>query len=331
RGCHVTYVSLYGSTESSDLGQRFIHPRLEQRTLPAMRSDELLSRFAGPDRLLLLEAPAPEFTDVVAGLAAGGFTVAYDLIDDWTDPALGGDWFDEPLEKRFVEMADARVAVSPDLAARLETFGVEVTVVPNGVNASLFSSEPGPPPGDLDVARPVIGYHGSLYGDWIDWDGVREVSALGSVVMIGDARSVPPGLGTNVHFLGPKPHHSLPRYLSRFDVGLVPFQLSDTMHAVSPLKVFEYLAAGVPVAAPPLRSLAGMEGVYCAERLIDAVQAALEAPRPDASVVLEHHSWSVRLEAIYAAAGHRLGPERDGGAQVLIRPVVHYGRNQRSL
>jgi glycosyltransferase involved in cell wall biosynthesis len=78
----------------------------------------------------------------------------------------------------------------------------------------------------------------------------------------------------NVHFLGLKPQGSLPDYLARFDVGLLPFVVSPMTHAVSPLKVFEYLACGVPVAAPPLRAVVGIPGVVTAEHLVDAVEEA---------------------------------------------------------
>jgi glycosyltransferase involved in cell wall biosynthesis len=56
----------------------------------------------------------------------------------------------------------------------------------------------------------------------------------------------------NVTFLGPRPSDQMPAYVSALDVGLVPFVVDDMTRAVSPLKMYEYLAAGVPVVASPL-------------------------------------------------------------------------------
>jgi glycosyltransferase involved in cell wall biosynthesis len=80
----------------------------------------------------------------------------------------------------------------------------------------------------------------------------------------------------NVHFLGLKPQIDLPAYVQRFDVGLIPFKVTDTTHAVSPLKAYEYLASGVPVAAPPLRSLEGLRRHPCA----GGVTPGRAPPRP---------------------------------------------------
>ena len=53
----------------------------------------------------------------------------------------------------------------------------------------------------------------------------------------------------NVHWLGPKDYDELPRYLQEFSVATIPFVLNDVTHAVSPVKLHEYLAAGKPVVA----------------------------------------------------------------------------------
>lgn len=100
---------------------------------------------------------------------------------------------------------------------------------------------------------------------------------------------------------------------------------------MSPLKVFEYLACGVPVAAPPLRSLDGMDGVYRSAEFLVAVESALSAPRPDRSRALEEHSWARRVEDLIAATGV-VQPESPGEpARVVVRPVIHWSRSERRL
>lgn len=74
------------------------------------------------------------------------------------------------------------------------------------------------------------------------------------IVMIGDStvdlapyRSLP-----NMHFLGRKPYADLPAYCRQFDVGLIPFKVNELTKAVNPIKLREYLAAGLPVVSTPL-------------------------------------------------------------------------------
>ena len=181
---------------------------------------------------------------------------------------------------------------------------------------------------------PLIGYHGSLYGDWFDWDGLRAVARANpdaTVILIGEARGVPRDVPGNVLFLGLKAQGDLPAYVGRLDVGLVPFTVTPTTHAVSPLKVFEYLACGVPVAAPPLRALDGVDGVVLDADLVAAVAAARSGPRPDPDAAVRDHSWGARLATLFDATGETLADVTGPGVKITRRPVVHYRWRDRRL
>jgi xanthosine utilization system XapX-like protein len=178
----------------------------------------------------------------------------------------------------------------------------------------------------------ILGYHGSLYGDWLDWEALAEVANAfpeAAVTVIGDDKVDRIELPDNVHFLGLKAQIDLPAYVQRFDVGLIPFKVSLTTHAVSPLKVFEYLASGVPVAAPPLRALAGLDGVYMDYDLVPMVEQALAGPRPDRQSMLEAHSWSQRVEVICPSETRHEATAITSGARVLVRRVRHWSKDER--
>jgi hypothetical protein len=172
----------------------------------------------------------------------------------------------------------------------------------------------------------ILGYHGSLYGDWFDWDAMGRVAGAypdAAVVLIGDDKVRPVELPGNVHFLGLKAQRDLPAYVQRFDVGLLPFKVNATTHAVSPLKVYEYLASGVPVAAPPLRSLDGLEGVYNGTHLIEGTKLALLSHGVDRTKVLAECSWATRVAAIIGPA--RVGNDTRGlDAATVIRTPRHH-------
>jgi hypothetical protein len=148
------------------------------------------------------------------------------------------------------------------------------------------------------------------------------------VLIIGDDRGHP-SLPPNVSFLGLKPQAELLNYVARFDVGIIPFVVSEATHAVSPLKVYEYLAAGVPVAAPPLRSLEGLDGVYVSVDLTEAVRQALWGPRPDRRATVAQHSWGKRLQQLFAAVDLDLAPVQETAVVVKLRPPIHYTKSQR--
>src|SRR5207245_7677210 len=56
----------------------------------------------------------------------------------------------------------------------------------------------------------------------------------------------------NIHLLGLRPHEELPRYVKAFDVGIVPYRLTEYTANVYPTKLNEYLSMGIPVVATDL-------------------------------------------------------------------------------
>src|SRR5205823_13577165 len=59
----------------------------------------------------------------------------------------------------------------------------------------------------------------------------------------------------NVYFLGRKPYADLPRYAKAFDVALMPLKVNELTLASNPLKVREYLPAGLPVVSTAIHEV----------------------------------------------------------------------------
>lgn len=326
RGFQVMYVNRYPSYEATELGLRFIHPNLEQMPLHVFSPQDLVDR-CSDEGIVVLEIPDPAYESALSTFASHGWTTIFDIIDEWSDQALGGEWYDEVFEDAVIRNADIVIASAADLVDRAARVGRSDTVlVPNGVNATIFDGSSHGRPRDLPAGS-IIGYHGSLYGDWIDWAGINAVANANpgaSVVLIGENRNTPTDLPANVVFLGLKPQSDLPAYLQHFDVGFVPFVVSATTHAVSPLKVYEYLASGVPVAAPPLRSLSGLNYVYTAAPIERAVQDALTGSQPDPAEALTEHGWDARLGSVFAALRRDLPAVSSQPVRIEQRPFVRY-------
>jgi glycosyltransferase involved in cell wall biosynthesis len=94
--------------------------------------------------------------------------------------------------------------------------------------------------------------------------GQREVSAvfIGEGPELTRTREAAQGMD-GVQFVGAVPHSEMPQHLAAADVGVAPFDPSG--HAPlslgfywSPLKIFEYMAAGLPVVAPAIHRMASL-------------------------------------------------------------------------
>lgn len=176
-------------------------------------------------------------------------------------------------ERWTLKNADAVLTVSSELRQHVLGLGVEescVRVVPNGVNPSLF--HPGPRDQTLRArwnmngAGPVIGFVGGLR----PWHGVEALPGLLErlvaihpgvrLVVAGDGpmgRELEDvfnqrGLSSRVIFTGAVPHEDVPGVIRQFDIALAPYPQPEHAFYFSPLKLFEYMACGVPVVASAL-------------------------------------------------------------------------------
>ena len=173
------------------------------------------------------------------------------------------------------------------------------------------------------LSRPIIGYAGVI-NEKLDLDLLRVVAQSHhewQFVFIGpDAmryereqldvlRSLP-----NVHFLGSKPVADLPAYVRACDVCLIPYKQNEWTRHISPLKLYEYLAAGVPIVATPIPATVEMaETLWLAstpEAFGHAIAAGLAADSPHRrqrqQALAQNNTWERRLEDISAAIATRL-------------------------
>ncbi|WP_144637058.1 glycosyltransferase [Bordetella genomosp. 13] len=117
--------------------------------------------------------------------------------------------------------------------------------------------------------RTVVGYHG-VVSDLLDFDVLEQLvqDEAHALLMVGpvaafDNANLPEverrverlKKKSNFVHLGAKPYGELKHYLAWVDVGIVPFIVSEKTDPVSPLKLFEYLAAGKPVVGTPTRTI----------------------------------------------------------------------------
>jgi len=212
---------------------------------------------------------------------------------------------------------DLLFASASDLQQRLEAMsGKEAALLPNAYNARLFDRAcEYERPHDLPYGDHVYIYIGALWGEWFDWDLLLQTAEQNpgdAVVVIGDYVGQCEPHPENLHFLGLKPQISLPAYLAYADAGLLPWKTGPITQATSPLKVYEYLAMGVPVVAPGLQPLHNLPFVFCAhnrKEFLELLHQVVKV-RPDGKVLddfLQCSTWQARIDQVQALLGNEQG------------------------
>jgi hypothetical protein len=114
-----------------------------------------------------------------------------------------------------------------------------------------------PTPAPLaDIPKPIAGFMG-LVQHWFDVELLAEAARRApdvSFVIVGESRVDTTALRAcpNVHLIDRRPYAELPAYCQAFDVGMIPFVRSPMTENVNPIKLREYLAAGLPVVSTNL-------------------------------------------------------------------------------
>jgi protoporphyrinogen oxidase/glycosyltransferase involved in cell wall biosynthesis len=190
------------------------------------------------------------------------------------------------------------------------------------------------------IAGPRLGFYGvlderldtGLVAALADAHPEWQLVFVGPVVKI-DARSLPQR--PNVHYVGQQPYEALPQFLAGWDVCLLPFALNEATRYISPTKVLEYMAAGLPIVSTAIPDVATPYGDVAAigqnrQEFIAACAAALALPAALRQAIKERMrdivaatSWNHTVERMrermsqvmaLKADGHRAADGEDGAA-----------------
>lgn len=202
--------------------------------------------------------------------------------------------------------ADAVIVVSAELRKHVISLGVspkKIHVMPNGVNTELFF------PNDLGrglkstLHSPTLGFVGGLR----PWHGIEVLPELLArlrkdhprlrLVIAGDGQLRGEleqgfrkrGLRKYVKFNGALQHEGVPDVIRKFDIALAPYPKPGHDFYFSPLKLFEYMACGVPVVAARLGQITdvvtdGKTGLLYPPGNLDALTARCEKLLADAKL-----------------------------------------------
>jgi len=264
----------------------------------------LLARRLGLPLLVEVNAPLAEERARFDGLALPGLA-------RWSERSV---W----------RYATRVLPVTEVLAGHVAAAGIprgRIAVIPNGVDLEEFP-KPGPALSGDPLVLGFVGFVRDWHGlDYVvrgiaAWQGPPVLSLL--VVGEGPARagleSLAHELGVTdrVRFTGLAQRDEVPAYVAGFDIALQP----AAVPYASPLKVFEYMAAGCPIVAPDQPNLR--------EVLEDGRTALLFDPtRPSAM-------WE-KISRLAADPELRVRLGAAARAEVLVRDLTWAGNARRVI
>jgi glycosyltransferase involved in cell wall biosynthesis len=211
------------------------------------------------------------------------------------------------------------IVVSENLLQSKQAFNRHTYLVPNGVDYQAYvqalESDELLPADIARLPRPLLGYSG-LIADRLDLDLLRYVAAahpewsLALVGTVDDRRCGAElsalGRMANVHFLGRKEIGQVPHYVKAFDVCLIPYTVNERAENASPLKLYDYLAAGKPIVTtdfPAARQFSDV--VHIADSREEFARYVAEAlSERDSSLPLKRrrvaasHTWEDRVSQV---------------------------------
>ena len=217
-------------------------------------------------------------------------------------------------QNKNIHEADLVVTTSKSLAIEISRkFSKNVIPIPSGVDSEIFCR-----------ASPIPAEYQSMIGDiavfvgtidfWVDLDIIDYCArAMKDVnfVFIGPGvnQKIIKKFPSNVHFLGVRHHDEVPGYLKHATVGLIPFHLNKfrpLIDNINPLKIYEYLAAGIPVISTSLPEIEDMSEFvrFCRtkEHFLNALREVVTKSSPQKIFYKEAMgaSWSERVKPLFS-------------------------------
>lgn len=213
------------------------------------------------------------------------------------------------IQRKIIRKVDVVMCTSKSLFENAEKLRKDVYYIPNGVDYDMFANFNGSEPVEYkEIPHPRIIYVGAIQY-WIDID-LLDYAAKSlkryNFIFIGPQKIDLSLLKTNanIKILGPREYAQIPHYLKYADVGIIPFRKNKLTDSVSPMKLYEYFASGLPVVSTNLNEVKNLNSpcfiADSPEGFVEKVQKAYRKgkDKEDYFQFAKRNSWDKRFELI---------------------------------
>ncbi len=202
----------------------------------------------------------------------------YDYVDDLEMFPLIGKKI-ERCHNELLRKADLILVTATRLYDKVKSKRKDAILSPNAVDFDLFQVKNPKVPASLKKVvtqkKPIIGYSGSLITSCFDYEFLKYAAknrpnysfALGGPLDFDQSvKEHNWNRYPNIFFLGTqKRYEDLAACFHFFDVCIIPFKLNKVTQSISPLKLFEYMAAGKPIVTTDMRECRKYQSVLAAK------------------------------------------------------------------
>ena len=256
----------------------------------------------------------PTAADYVGTL--GESLAVYYCTDEWSQFSSVDSAKIVEMERTLCRKADVVFTTSRTLLEKKKQWNPETYLASHGVDQAHFAralADGTEVPQEIaGLPRPMLGFFG-LVEDWIDLDlfaYLAEQRPAWTIVIIGKSKVDTARLEKlpNVKLVGRKPYEELPRWCKAFSVGLMPFKLNELTRNVNPIKMREYLSAGLPVVSTSLPEVTYYQE-WCAvadtpAQFLAACDAAIKddspARRRARAEAMKQETWEEKVKQLGA-------------------------------
>jgi PEP-CTERM/exosortase A-associated glycosyltransferase len=208
------------------------------------------------ERLFICSIPDAPSVEEVGLFKRQGWKVAYEVRDDWEElfKEGGSRWYDAENERLLCRQADFVTTVSVTLRDKMVSMGADpdrTFLVPNGLRRDFLKDAKASFTRRRSGYRGngTIGYFGSLTERWFNWGlllrtALRRPDLRFEIIGFGEPEGL--NLPRNIAMLGTKNHEQIIEIASNWSIAMIPFKNTKLAEGVDPIKIYEYLALGLP-------------------------------------------------------------------------------------
>lgn len=291
-------ISFYGAHPSVDTDvttYKFINPTL---CIVNLENAEVANAFwnvldtkIGLKYIRLQSIDLATKTEDVELFIKKGYQIVYEYIDELTPQITGN--IPEFVWKRHEYLLRNEdvivVATSDKLYGQVKPFrSNNMLMLNNGVDYTHWHIDKKNVecPKDLECVveharrekRLIVGYHGAL-AQWIDYELLKNIADDKRYILLligfehdGNLKKSNILNRNTVYYLGAKSYEDLNSYAIYYDIAILPFVINNITLSVSPVKIFEYMAAGKPVVSYALPECKKYRSCLCAESREEFIQ-----------------------------------------------------------